>query len=67
MQQEAHQVSADGFACHPLQDIQPEKGTSKDHMPAMRISHEYYSDLYSQTAGQAGDRLHMIGKGDIIM
>lgn len=36
-------------------------------MPAMRSSHEYYSDLYSQTAGQAGDRLHMIGKGDIIM
>lgn len=67
MQQEAHQISADGFAYHTLQNIQAKEGAGKDHMPGVRISHEYYSDPHSQTSDQSGDRLYMIGKGVIIM
>jgi hypothetical protein len=33
----------------------------------VRGNHEYRTDPYSQTAAQSGDRLHMSGKGGVVM
>jgi hypothetical protein len=67
MQQDAYQISSVALAHTPFADIQTEEAAGKNHLPEMRISHGYCSDLHRKTAPLFNDRVYLIKKGGNVM